>query len=262
MADYENSTGASRIALQRLLDDDAFALKVSMKLAARLDKSGGPLSCWPFTGKLMPHGYANIYLCRTDVGNAGASVHRIAFVLANRRLPEGDLVCHHCDLRACGNPAHLFEGTHSDNALDMVAKGRQVIGERLIGEDAAGAVFTNEQALAIVRLSTEGLQRAAIARRLGLPTWHVRNVLHGKAWRRVTSLPRKPSSGPQPPPHARGSDHPRARYSEEQIRKVDALLIEGHSIRAIAAATGVHKSTVRQIEIGAQWSCITGRKAA
>ncbi len=50
--------------------------------------------------------------------------HRLAWVFAGNKIPGGMHVCHHCDVRLCINPAHLFVGTRSDNMRDCVAKGR------------------------------------------------------------------------------------------------------------------------------------------
>ena len=37
------------------------------------------------------------------------------------------LVCHHCDVRSCWEPLHLFIGTNQDNILDAASKGRLAI---------------------------------------------------------------------------------------------------------------------------------------
>lgn len=50
---------------------------------------------------------------------------RVAFRYARGEIPDGLLVCHHCDNILCVEPSHLFLGTYSDNANDMVRKGRQ-----------------------------------------------------------------------------------------------------------------------------------------
>lgn len=100
---------------------------VSVRLAARLDVSGGPDSCWEYQAARSPRGYGTI-----GVMGKTRRAHRVAWELANGPIPEGLLVCHHCDNPPCCNPAHLFLGTDKDNVADMRAKGR---GRALSGEE-------------------------------------------------------------------------------------------------------------------------------
>lgn len=51
--------------------------------------------------------------------------------LTGIEIPMGLCALHHCDVRNCVNPSHLFIGTRRDNMLDKIAKGRQFKGEQL-----------------------------------------------------------------------------------------------------------------------------------
>ena len=82
------------------------------RLWAKVDRSGGPDACWPFTGGLAPTGYATIY---RDGHTAYA--HRVAYELTVGPIPAGLQIDHLCRVRPCVNPSHLEPVTNRENQL-------------------------------------------------------------------------------------------------------------------------------------------------
>lgn len=74
--------------------------------------------CWEWTGYLN-QGYGNM-----AVGAESKNIRssRYAYELFYGPVPEGKLVCHHCDVKKCCNPSHLYAGTFEDNARDCVER--------------------------------------------------------------------------------------------------------------------------------------------
>jgi len=75
--------------------------------------------CLEWLGPRNPGGYGTFSL-------AGKTylVHREVYRLSRGGIPAGMIICHRCDFPPCGEPTHLFAGTHLDNARDSIRKGR------------------------------------------------------------------------------------------------------------------------------------------
>jgi hypothetical protein len=84
------------------------------------------LPCKEWEGTITRGGYG-----QTDVRDSTAKkgwrakrVHRLEWETKVGPIPDGMLVCHHCDNPPCYEITHLFIGTVDDNNQDAIAKGR------------------------------------------------------------------------------------------------------------------------------------------
>jgi hypothetical protein len=112
--------------------------------------------------------------------------HRIAFELGHRALCAGELVCHHCDNPPCCNPAHLYAGTHRDNARDCTERNRRN-SER--GEDRYNATLT-EQDIRDIRAKYQkrkfgGMNGTALAKIYGVGPTMINAIIHRRRWKHV-----------------------------------------------------------------------------
>ncbi|MDQ2874806.1 MAG: HNH endonuclease [Actinomycetota bacterium] len=98
-------------------------------------------------------------------------VHRVAFAEANGREPVGE-VRHTCDNPPCFNPAHLIDGTHRQNAHDMLRRMRQP------------AAKLDWQKVADIRSAygAGGVTQQDLAGRYGVSQRLISQVTLGKAW--------------------------------------------------------------------------------
>lgn len=183
---------------------------------SRVDQSGGPDVCWPWTAMRDKDGYG-----RVKVQGGTMRAHRLARSLTDGRVPHGLLVLHACDNPPCCNPAHLRAGTDLDNKADMVARGRQTSGdlvppenrvrgdrhwarlhpERLARGDKSGARLhpetrargsksgmarlTESDIPVIFAKFAAGLSKTNIARMYGVGTSTIGSVLSRETWRHV-----------------------------------------------------------------------------
>lgn len=100
-------------------------------------------------------------------------VPRLVLHVKDGPLPDEIWALHTCDNTQCINPDHLFKGTAKDNTNDMIAKGRKV-DDPLVGERRRFHTWNQ-----IKPLLDQGLDRHAIARRLGISASTVWNYING-----------------------------------------------------------------------------------
>lgn len=157
-----------------------------------VDKAG-ETECWNWIGGKDSKGYGAIH--RGGGKSHMVQAHRISWELHNGPIPDGLHVLHHCDNRACVNPAHLFLGTHQDNMADMKAKGRNrslwVPGHKHTpyckGEANRFARLTDDIVREIRRLWATGLyMQKEIGAMFGIDDSTVCNIVKRVRWPHVT----------------------------------------------------------------------------
>lgn len=85
----------------------------------RIGRAG---ECWPYG---RGTGYGNVQWTDDYGIKRRISAHRLAHMLRHGiDLAAGALVLHSCDNPACCNWRHLRVGTHRENQMDAVARGR------------------------------------------------------------------------------------------------------------------------------------------
>lgn len=158
------------------------------KLVARrwIDPDTG---CWIWTGAKYRRGYGSMWngaKC-TNVARISAEIH-LGLTATDPRF-----VCHHCDVPACFNPAHLFLGTQQDNWNDCRQKGRAYqLPPRTtdqLGEKNPNAKLTWEKVHRIRALwHVPGWSQRRIAREFGVSQATVSLVLINAIWKSEEAL--------------------------------------------------------------------------
>lgn len=86
--------------------------------------------CWEWIGMRTDNGRGAFYgTVLLSPGPTTTGAHRIAYKLFVGPIPPGLFVLHRCDNPGCVRPDHLFLGTHADNVLDWIRKGRTTKGK-------------------------------------------------------------------------------------------------------------------------------------
>lgn len=102
--------------------------------------------------------------------------HRTAYSLWIGEIPDGLVVRHKCDNRACVNPEHLEIGTQLDNIQDTIRRGRHAK-----GESSGNAKLTWNQVQEI-REKLKTKKNIQLAGEYGIGRCAISNIKLGKTW--------------------------------------------------------------------------------
>jgi DNA-binding NarL/FixJ family response regulator len=179
--------------------------------------------CWNWTGSRDVGGYGNIRAARAHLGGKGTfQAHRVAYELHKGPIPDGMIVCHRCDNRACVNPDHLFLSDHHGNMRDMAQKAR-------------ARLLTAEQVKEVVARLESGWSQGMLARAFNVS----RSVIQAAIKRAASGDYGTASSSGIVPKYTKLSDNDR--------QKIIALLADGKDVSTIAREFNVDRKTVRNI---------------
>ncbi len=153
--------------------------------------------CWLWTGGKSEIGYG--MFCQ---GKRGTHIraHRASWIIHQGFIPDNLLVCHHCDVRNCVNPDHLFLGTKLDNAQDALKKGRlgaQVetikrlwgtdsFRKKWTGQNHPRSKLTTEQVLQIRKMYKPNIcSTGMIASQFGISQSTVHLIVTRQTWKHL-----------------------------------------------------------------------------
>jgi hypothetical protein len=100
--------------------------------------------------------------------------HRASWMIHFGEIPEDKIICHTCDNPVCSNPNHLFLGTYSENAIDMVKKDR-----------SGTAILNVEKVREIKKLLTMGLSQKEIANMFNVKPLRISEINTNRSWRYI-----------------------------------------------------------------------------
>jgi hypothetical protein len=148
--------------------------------------------CWEWVGAKTSQGYGSLRFNGKSV-----KAHRLSYSLINGEIPDGRMICHHCDNPSCVRPSHLYAGTAADNVRDCYVRGRnannlpklQAARPLQVGERHPQSKLTAEIASQMRGMRAKGEAFSRIADQFNVSRPAARDAIQGITWKCVDTPP-------------------------------------------------------------------------
>lgn len=132
--------------------------------------------CHNWQGRKDKDGYGRVNTAKYGT----IRTNRLAYMLYVGEIPQGLLIRHLCNNRACINPNHLASGTNQDNMDD-----REKAGNTARGSKGGNAKLTENDVKTIRSLLSQGSKPSDIADIFNMHVSSICRIRRGTEWRHV-----------------------------------------------------------------------------
>ena len=147
--------------------------------------------CWNLAAGKNSDGYGIYFMNKKHI-----KAHRFSWLIHFGKIPISKLVLHKCDNPSCVNPLHLLIGTHKDNTVDMIRKGRsKLLSLNRInrecswfcrGEDIGRAILVDSQVRYIRKLYESGsLTQLELSLDFDISENQISRIVNYKNWKHI-----------------------------------------------------------------------------
>jgi hypothetical protein len=194
--------------------------------------------CWEWAGATLPKGYGVFSPSKGE----RFYTHRLSWEMHHGEIPDGLLVCHHCDNRKCVRPHHLFLGTAKENTHDMIAKGRNSKGENHINSKMTWETVNEAR-----RLFTDGAAVKELARQFGISYMTMKTIITNEAWHDDSYTP------PARLPNAHMTTKPTVKLDLAAAQEIRRRWHNGERPTDLALVYGVDRRNISSIIHNKSW---------